>query len=299
MSLPSSFLVELECAIKANLGSSLTIRSSFSVSGGDINQAQKLELSDGSSLFLKFNSNDLPNLFETEAAGLELLAETQTIRIPKVIASVEASTNNPACLILEWIESSLKSDGKSMRNFGQNLAHLHEVSADYYGLDRDNYIGSLPQSNGQNLSWIEFYRDKRLGEQAELAKEFGLLPPQREKMIDKLRANLNKFISESEISPALLHGDLWGGNYLITKSEAVLIDPAVYFGHSEVDVAMTELFGGFSGEFYQGYDEIRPLPPEYDDRRLLYQLYPILVHLNFFGGTYGAKVDSILKHYVG
>lgn len=299
MSLSEALLSEIDRAVRENLDSTLSISSSRSVSGGDINEAARLDLNDGTALFLKYNSNPLPKLFEVEAKGLKLLASAKAIRVPRVFAYAEAAAGLPSYLLLEWIDSNSSGSSDLIREFGRSLARLHQVAGNSFGLDHDNYIGSLPQSNKQSSSWTEFYRDQRLGEQASLARKSGLMPSRREELFEKLCSKLDQFIPDSEVSPSLLHGDLWGGNYLTTEREAVLIDPAVYYGDREVDIAMTQLFGGFSREFYEGYDEVWPLPSDNAERRDLYQLYPIFVHLNLFGGSYGARVDSILRHYVG
>ncbi|MFQ5796184.1 MAG: fructosamine kinase family protein [Candidatus Bipolaricaulia bacterium] len=299
MRFSNAFLQAITEKIQLVWERSLSIETVTSVSGGDINEAARLTLSDGRALFLKYNEQPLPNLFEIEARGLALLRRTSTLRVPEVYVVEKATATHPAYVLMEWIASELSSGSGGMREFGHRLARLHQQTSERYGLDHDNYIGSLPQRNTQTASWIAFYRDQRLGVQCEHAKHSGRLPPHREHLLDRLMERLDRFIDGDTVQPSLLHGDLWGGNYLICLGEAVLIDPAVYYGHREVELAFTELFGGFPPAFYAGYNEVWPLPAGYVGRKALYQLYPLLVHLNLFGESYGMRVDSVLKRYVG
>ena len=183
--------------------------------------------------------------------------------------------------------------------FGEALAALHRTQAAHHGLDHANFIGRLPQENDPSASWSAFYRDQRIGVQLDLARQRGRLPARREDLLTRLMARLPDLLDDSIMPPSLLHGDLWGGNYLVDDhAQAVLIDPAVYYGHREMDLAMTELFGGFSTRFDEAYHAAYSIDPGYQDRRSLYQLYYILVHLNLFGESYGGQVDSIARHYV-
>lgn len=298
MSLPGVLLEALTEEVCTLFGASCSIVASRPIFGGDINEAARLTLSDGRALFLKYNPAPLPGLFEVEARGLKLLKSAGTLRVPEVFAVVEATRGHPAFILMEWIEPDPSPDGETMREFGRGLARLHGRSSGCYGLDHDNYIGSLPQPNGPAGSWVAFYRDRRLGAQLELAKEGDRLPPHRERRLGRLMEQLDRFVPEEEVQPSLLHGDLWGGNAMVSRGEAVLIDPAVYYGHREVELAFTELFGGFPEEFYRGYREAWPLSPEYEQRKALYQLYPLLVHLNLFGESYGGRVDRVLRRYI-
>lgn len=299
MDLPQSLIDALNREIRALWGSSCVIEQAEPVFGGDINEAAKLALSDGSSLFLKYNGDPLPRLFEVEERGLALLREAGPLRVPAVHALGKAAEGHPAYILMEWIETDGSRDGTVMGDLGRGLARLHQCSSENYGLDHDNYIGSLPQYNAPMDSWVAFYREQRLGVQRRLAQENGRLPGRRARLLDALMERLDRFIPEEEVKPSLLHGDLWGGNVLISVGEAVVIDPAVYFGHREVELAFTELFGGFSRAFYEAYDEMWPLPSEHRERVPLYQLYPLLVHLNLFGEAYGSRVDGVLRRYVG
>ncbi len=296
--LPRGLQNALSRRVQELWGPDLSIAGVRPVSGGDINEAACLTLSDGRRLFLKYNPNPLPRLFEVEARGLSLLKGTQTVRVPEVYGVGEATEEHPAFLLLEWIEPDSSRSPEVLREFGRRLARMHRCSWGFYGLDHDNYIGSLPQRNTPTRSWVEFYREHRLGAQMERALQGGRLPAKRRERLERLLERLDDVIDDAIVKPSLLHGDLWGGNFLLSGGEAVLIDPAVYYGDREIELAFTELFGGFPPEFYEGYNEVWPLDPGYEERKPLYQLYPLLVHLNLFGEGYGPSVDRVLQRYV-
>ncbi len=265
--------------------------------GGDINQAARFKAG-GDTYFVKWNASAPPTMFPTEAHGLRLLAETEALRVPQVVAQGNAEDGAPAFLVLEYIEQGHKGGGETMARFGEGLAELHRHTAEHFGLDRDNFIGRLAQPNPQTPDWVTFYRDHRIGYQMELARKLGRLPKRREDLLTRLMERLPELLPD-DVPASLIHGDLWGGNYLVdAQGRAVLIDPAVCYAHREMDLAMSELFGGFSARFYDAYQAAWPTPG-YADRRALYQLYYILAHLNLFGESYGGRVDSIAAHYVG
>jgi fructosamine-3-kinase len=294
-------IVAIPSALEAKLAAVLgaPIGHAEAVYGGDINQSASFECG-GAPYFVKWNASAPPAMFPTEAHGLRLLASANAIRVPAVIAQGDAVGACPAFLVLEWIETGgRRSNGGTMERFGAALAALHRHTAAQHGLDRDNFIGRLPQPNGQMASWAEFYRERRIGFQMELARQRGRLPGRREALLTRLMERLPDLLDDASIPPSLMHGDLWGGNYLVDeRGEAVLIDPAVCYGHREMDLAMSELFGGFSPRFYEAYFEAYPTPG-YPERRALYQLYYVLAHLNLFGESYGGRVDSIAAHYAG
>lgn len=264
-----------------------------SVSGGDISQAYRIETVNNS-YFLKLNS--APNaltMFQTEAFGLQCIAKTNTIKTPKVIAC--DNFKNSAFLLLEFIKSKQPSP-KDFKNLGVQLAKLHQCTSVTFGLNQDNFIGRLPQSNNQHKSWIDFYTHERLLPQLELATQKGLLKDTEYPNSKHIKNQLQPFFKN--IKPALLHGDLWSGNYLISKDGTpYLIDPAVYFGHHEVDIAMSKLFGGFGDAFYSAYFNHIATDKFTSARIEIYQLYYLLVHLNMFGNSYYGSVISILKTY--
>ncbi len=281
---------DLRTALAATLG---PIRSLTPVGGGDIHEAARVETA-SARYFVKWIQRPQPGMFEAEARGLNLLASARALRLPRVIAVIE----QPAALVLEWIDpGSNKSAVADL--LGHGLAQQHRVTADHFGLDQDNYIGSNLQRNTPTRSWLEFFRDRRLGAQRDLAARHGYLPAEPARRLERLLDRLEHWIDAEHVRPSLLHGDLWGGNYLCDASgQPVLIDPAVYYGDREAELAFTELFGGFGARFYAAYHEAWPLDSGYADRRDLYNLYHLLNHLNLFGEGYGSAVDAILRTYV-
>lgn len=286
------------------LGDPSEIQSVRSLGGGCINNAQRLQTGE-QFYFLKWNARPLPGMFKTEAEGLRLMKTTGTVRIPEPFAADDPSNHAPGFILMEWIETPSGLGHKiDMEALGEQLAEMHRTGASLhhppaFGLDRDNYIGSTPQTNGWELDWVEFFRRQRLLPQMELAKRNGLLGEGRARRLEKLIDRLDRWLGGVERSPSLLHGDLWGGNVMAgPDNQPVLIDPAVYFGDREADIAFTELFGGFSKRFYQAYETVYPLESGYAGRRDLYNLYHLLNHLNLFGEVYGSQVDAVLRHYV-
>ncbi len=268
-----------------------------SIGGGCINNASQV-VTPKASYFLKCNAAPLPNMFTTEAQGLQLLAATDTIRIPAVIKVQEAEPDLPAFILMEWIE---RRSGFDQRLCGQQLAHLHlNGTVDEYGLHHDNYIGSTSQYNGWQSDWVEFFREKRLQPQIKLALRNGRCEASRRKELEKLLSRLDEWLGGITRKPSLLHGDLWGGNVIADENGyPVLIDPAVYYGDREADLAFTHMFGGFSNDFYQAYNNVYPLEHGYQERFEIYNIYHILNHLNLFGESYGYSLDSVLNRLVG
>ena len=263
------------------------------VFGGDINDAYKLTLSDGRQVFMKANRYAGLSFFQAEADGLEAIRATGAISVPKVIA-VGRDQQYGAFLLLEWVET-VPNDPDFWESFGRSLARMHQSPASSFGWEKDNYIGASPQINTPHDNWIAFYRDCRLAPQFKRAQRY--FDPSMHKRITRLLDHLEDHLVEPP-HPSLLHGDLWSGNYITgNNGQAWLIDPAVYVGHAEADLAMTELFGGFAPAFYSAYREISPLQPGYEQRRDLYNLYHLLNHLNLFGGGYLSAVLRILNRY--
>jgi protein-ribulosamine 3-kinase len=284
----------LEAALEHALGSPV-VRSS-GVSGGDINQAAQITLADGRELFLKSNPRSPAGMFAAEARGLGWLAEAGALRIPQVVA-VAAPSDEAQFLVLELIHR-----GRPARTFdeelGRGLAALHRFGAPGFGLDHDNFIGRLPQANRASASapekWADFYRERRLEAQLRMAAEAGLASGEMKRGFARLFAELDTLVGPAE-PPARLHGDLWGGNLMCDAGGApCLIDPAVYGGHREIDLAMMRLFGGFGARVFSAYAEAWPLADGHPQRVDLYQLYPLMVHVNLFGGGYVGSVEAAL-----
>ncbi len=257
------------------------------VSGGDINEAFGVSLSDGRRVFVKAHRAAPDGMFEAEARGLAWLAEARALRTPRVLAVGDDF------LALEFLESRAAAPDFDER-LGQGLAALHRASAPSFGLDHDNFIGSLPQSNRRHGTWADFFREQRLAAQLELARKKRRASAAMERGFERLFGKLGELVGPSE-PPARLHGDLWGGNLHVgPEGEPCLIDPAVYGGHREIDLSMMRLFGGFSARVFSAYAEAFPLAPGHAERVQLYQLYPLMVHVNLFGGSYVSSVERAL-----
>ncbi|MGO9802328.1 MAG: fructosamine kinase family protein [Steroidobacteraceae bacterium] len=260
------------------------------VAGGSINTCYRWPTSRGA-LFVKLAGRASLAVFEAEADGLDELARARALRVPRVLACGTAGES--AFLALEWLEASAATEACEER-LGAGLAAQHEISAREFGWRRDNTIGSTPQANGALASWTEFFRERRLRPQLNLAAANGfgsLLTTCGERLLEALPSLLDAHHPQ----PALLHGDLWGGNWLATpEGEPVVFDPAVYYGDREADLAMTRLFGGFGPAFYRAYMKAAPLPPGAALRGELYNLYHVLNHANLFGSGYAGKARQMI-----
>jgi fructosamine-3-kinase len=276
------------------------VQGTRALGGGCINNALRLDTARQSYL-LKWHPDPLPDMFQTEAHGLKLLADAAAVRVPAVLHAANASGERPAYILMEWLEGSgSATSAAAQATLGQQLAALHRSSADAYCLDRDNYIGTTPQYNGWDIDWIPFFRERRLRPQIELAARNGYLPTSRRQVLERVLDRLDDWLGGVARQPALLHGDLWGGNIIPGPGGSpALIDPAVYYGDREAELAYTQLFGGFGAEFYRAYQEAWPLEPGYDERRDLYNLYHLLNHLNIFGTSYAGSVERVARHYAG
>jgi protein-ribulosamine 3-kinase len=269
------------------------INSTRPVTGGSISSAYLLETPERN-YFLKLNkAPDALEMFHAEQKGLDVIEKTATISVPHV--HLVDSVNDKAIILMDYVENR-RPVSSDYERLGRELAALHSLKQDDFGLDSDNYIGSLPQSNKIHTDWIDFYWEERISPQLKTASRAGLLSekeiPNKDKSIDVF----NRYLYD--VTPSIIHGDLWGGNYLIsTDGTPFLIDPAVYRGHSMVDIAMSKLFGSFGAEFYGAYHEIIPITEFYYEQIDLYQLYFLLVHLNLFGRGYYTSVSDILKKY--
>jgi protein-ribulosamine 3-kinase len=288
----------IEEGLAAREGGSPQVAASQPVGGGCIHRAERVELSDGRRLFVKSNTEAPAGMFESEAAGLIALGSLGVLRVPG--DALVGKGGGVRFLVMEAIDEGRASEGFS-RHFGAGLAALHSAGrGNRFGFELDNYIGATPQVNAWTDNWVEFFRVHRLGYQLDLARRAGLSDRTLDRLGDRLLERLDDWLELPDEPPCLLHGDLWGGNYLIdTAGEAVLVDPAVYYGHREAELAMTHLFGGFGGDFYAGYEEAWPLPPGTKERQQIYSLYHLLNHLNLFGSSYRSRCVELLAGLVG
>ncbi len=280
----------VEASITQTTGRLFTVQHQSQISGGSINRAYRIDDEDRS-YFVKLNrANTLP-MFEAEADGLSELASASAIRIPEVVCFSQA--HDQAWLVTEYIAFG-RGGSDSSRLLGQQLAALHQCDAEQFGWFRNNTIGLTQQCNQCSGAWPEFYREERLRFQLNLAARNGFTGSLQQKG-ERLMESLDTFFSTYQPQPSLLHGDLWGGNRAFDAAgQPVIFDPAVYYGDREADLAMTELFGGFSSEFYDAYREAWPLDDGYSVRKTLYNLYHILNHANLFGASYAAQAESML-----
>ncbi len=279
----------IQC-IESATGQPFKLIKAQALAGGDINAAYRLQ-AENRSFFVKLNRPDRFAMFEAEAAGLQALAQTQAIRVPKLV--VCGKTADHAFLVLEHIALN-NLNSRSEQLLGQQLAQLHRQKQAYFGWHRDNTIGSTRQVNGQYHDWIAFWQQQRLGHQLSLAADQGY-DGRLQSLGEKLCADLKPWFSGYQPQPTLVHGDLWGGNVAADEQgNPVIYDPACYFGDRETDLAMTELFGGFGAAFYQAYQAVYPLAPGYANRKTLYNLYHILNHLNLFGQSYLHQAENMI-----
>jgi len=278
---------EIAIAISQATGTKFTSDRRQAQSGGCINQTTKI--SDGKrDFFVKTNTANQLDMFVAEAIALQQMYATKTMRVPQPICWGIA--DEAAYLVMENLDFGGGQDWEAM---GRHLAAMHRVTSDRgFGWDRDNTIGATPQINNWTNSWLDFWREYRLAFQIRLAKRKGWRCSIPE---EKIYAALPKFFHDYQPQPSMVHGDLWGGNAAFVNGEPVIFDPALYFGDREVDLAMTELFGGFPSQFYRAYNAAYPLDVGYKERKTLYNLYHILNHFNLFGGGYGSQANRMIE----
>ena len=284
---------ELEAALARELGA--RVRGARALGGGSINAAWHVELVGRAPVFVKTHPDPPPDMFAVEARGLAFLREglrgCDELRVPQTLVATSRM------LVLELLDPGPRCHDFDAR-LGRGLARLHRSGAalDAFGLDHDNYIGSLPQANAAGEDWPSFYRDRRLMPMIERAG--GLLDRRVRRRFDALFTDLDELCGAPE-APARLHGDLWAGNlHRDRDGQPVILDPAVYVGHREIDLAMMRLFGGFGPRCFAAYAEAHPLAPGWERRVHLYQLYPLLVHVVLFGGGYVGGVEAALDRLV-
>lgn len=256
------------------------------VSGGDTSMAYRIDEKEHS-YFLKYNNETPADFFKSEAKGLSLLNEAGEFSVP------ECLYYDKSFLLLEWIDQGPKKEG-FWSDFGRRLAQMHRNTWPKFGLNNDNYIGSLNQSNTNHVEWPSFFVYERLIPLLKLASQQGKLSASYLSKLELMEDRLKELIPKA--APALLHGDLWSGNYLSdANGEPILIDPAVYYGHPEVDLAFMKMFGGFPEELFLAYSEVSPIEQDFEKRVPIFNLYPGLVHLVLFGTAYLNSVEPGLK----
>ena len=282
-----------ENAVLHSTGTPVKVNATDFISGGCINNTLKIS-SDKGPYFIKYSVDAGEDMFEKEFKGLSILHHAGDLKVPEPLGYGELEGKR--YLLLEYIDS------RSSRNdfweiFGERLALMHKNNtAQNHGLDHDNYIGRLPQSNTEHADWIDFFISERLEPQIGMALNAGLID---RAYFDKFRRLYDKFPALLPVEqPALLHGDLWSGNFMVgSEGEPVLIDPAIFYGHREIEMSFTKMFGGFDREFYKVYDETYPFIPGFEERVDIYNLYPYLTHVNLFGTSYLGGVDRVIRKY--
>jgi fructosamine-3-kinase len=280
---------EIAKEISQVTGKNFAIDNTRSVGGGCINQAYKVS-GNGSNYFVKINQASQVEIFAAEAIGLERMYATKTITVPKPITWGVAGKS--CYLVLEWLDLG-GSKSQASEEMGRQLAAMHQRgTTDKYGWERNNTIGSTPQINTWMDNWADFFAEQRIGYQLKLAKRRGGSFPNTNQVIEAVRERL----ADRQPEASIVHGDLWSGNAAVTISgKPVILDPATYYGDREVDLAMTELFGGFPASFYRGYNQVWELDKGYQSRKNIYNLYHLLNHFNLFGGGYGSQASRMIS----
>lgn len=255
--------------------------------GGCVATVVRADLPDGARVVAKLGDDSLG----VEAFMLRFLAEHTRLPVPRVVAE------GAGVLVMEYVEGSAKYGEGGERHAAELLADLHGHRAERFGFERDTLIGGLPQPNPRTGSWLEFFGKHRLIAMARQAGEHGRIPEQLVARVERLAGRLDRWLEEPE-HPSLVHGDVWSGNVLARLERIkAFLDPAIYYGHSEVELAFIALFGTFGDTFFRRYHELRPIRPGFESRRDLYNLYPLLVHARLFGGSYAASAESILSRF--
>ncbi|MEG4110048.1 fructosamine kinase family protein [Microcoleus sp. S13_C5] len=297
--------------ISETTGETFSIDNRHSVSGGCINQGYSIS-SSSRAYFAKINQASQIAMFEAEALGVQQMRATQTIRVPEPICW--GTEGNSAYIVLEWLHLGSRGGERAWEEMGRKLAAMHKYTPPnppllrggeepnstllrgVFGWDINNTIGSTVQINNWTVNWAEFWAERRIGYQLKLARRRGGHFPQGERLLEVIP----ELLADHEPQPSLVHGDLWGGNAGVTSAgEPVIFDPATYFGDREVDIAMTELFGGFPAQFYRGYNQVWQLDGGYEQRKTLYNLYHILNHFNLFGGSYESQANQMINRVLG
>ena len=288
--------LSLQSAIQQKLSAKFAFAESIhftAVGGGSINDTYRIRFGERNA-FCKMNSAiRFPQLFAKEKAGLKLIAKQKLIKTPEIIDCFEEAGTQ--VLMLEWVQAGERTEA-FWKRFGEGLAALHRVSAEAFGLLENNYMGSVPQSNVRHKTWTAFFLAERLQPMIQRCLLNGQLNKTHLRQFENLEKRLSQIFEDE--NPSLLHGDLWSGNFMCDQnSEPVLIDPAVYFGHRSIDLAMTTLFGGFQSPFYESYRHHFPFPDNYEEQWAVCNLYPLLIHLYLFGTSYLPQIENTLQRF--
>jgi fructosamine-3-kinase len=281
----------METTLSKALGKSLTVEQVAPVGGGSINRAGVMHTKVGR-FFVKWNdAHAYPRMFELEKQGLDLLRGANAVYVPKTYAT--GSDGQEAFLIMELVEPGRRV-GNFYEDFGERLATLHLEKASQHGLGHDNYIGSLPQQNNRHDKWVDFFIAERLEPMVSMARNQGLINEAVVRQFENMYTRLEAILPEEPAS--LMHGDLWGGNHMTGPEGTVcLFDPAAYYGNREMEIAFTQVFSGYPAVFYNAYESHWPLQPGFEKRKGIYQLWPLMVHVNLFGTSYLSPVKRILQ----
>lgn len=287
---------EVEKHLSEKMGKKVEIQHSGTLGGGCINNASKIETNSGT-FFLKWNAHCPADIFVREAESLNELkkAASGKLIVPEVYAAREVD-ETPGFLVLEHLVPGIPG-ANTDELLGRGLAAIHQFRGEQFGFAHDNYCGSTPQDNTRKNNWAEFFRDNRLGHLLRLIKKDRPFPVSEMKIYDRLLDRLPELLP-GKPEPVLIHGDLWGGNYMVCEKGPALIDPASYYADREMEMGIMTMFGGFSQRFYSAYNEVHPLPENWKDRNSLYQLYHVLNHYYLFGGGYGSQALRIAKYYI-
>ena len=296
----SPILSDIARQIENATGESVSIDACRSESGGCINEAWTIATKTGQEFFVKFNSNAPVAMFSAEADGLNAMRATGAIRVPKVITFGEIDSGG-SFLVLESIQTGSRSNQSRdyFETFGRSLAEMHRLgSGERFGFDSDNWLGSSVQLNPWMNDWSTFWIEARLIPQLKMARDNGYSNQRLQKLGDQLINRIDQIFGSDAEPPALIHGDLWSGNYLADENgQPAIFDPACYYALREAEFGMTKLFGGFPQTFYDAYHEAWPLSEGWESRVELYTLYHLLNHLNLFGGSYlGSCLDILERH---
>ncbi len=291
----NSVLQQVETKLTMKFGEDVVVKNSSVLGGGCINHASKIETNVGS-FFLKWNANCQEDIFLREAESLQELKKAvgNFLVIPEVFAAKKVDTA-PGFLVLEFLSSSYGSENDE--ELGRGLAVLHQFTNSEFGFYNNNYCGATLQNNSWKNNWIEFFIHNRLLFLLDLIQDERPLPVSEISIYNKLIEKIPDFLP-ADSKPVIIHGDLWSGNYMQTDKGFALIDPAAYYADREMEFAIMTMFGGFSSRFYSAYNEVNPLPQEWKQRNLLYQLYHVLNHYYLFGGGYQSQALGIAKRYL-